>query len=54
MTLGEDLTMDASADTFCIVICNKNQTNVKVAASSINIKTQNFGKSQGELTRTCF
>ena len=39
MTLGEHLTMDASADTFCIVIGNKNQANVKVAASSINIKT---------------
>ena len=37
--LGEHLTMDASADTFYIVIGNKNQTNVKVAASNITIKT---------------
>ena len=38
-TLGEHLTMDASADTFYIVLGNKNQTNVKVAATNIDIKT---------------
>ena len=38
MTLGEHLTMAASASMFYIAINYKNKQNMKVAASSINIK----------------
>ena len=38
MTLGEHLTMAASAGMFYVAINYKNKTNLKVAASNINIK----------------
>ena len=38
MTLGEHLTMAASASMFYIAIDYKNKTNMKVATSNINIK----------------
>ena len=68
MTLGEHLTMAASASMFYIAIDYKNKTNMKVAASDINIKIdQLFSKQRilgvcvtiarrkilGDLTRTC-
>ena len=37
-TLGEHLTMTASANMFYIAIHNKNKANVKIAASNRNIK----------------
>ena len=37
MTLGEHLTMAASASMFYIANNYKNKTNIKVAASNINI-----------------
>ena len=37
-TLGEHLTMTASANMFYIAIHNKNKANVKLAASNRNIK----------------
>ena len=39
MTLTEHLTMAASANIFYITIDYKNEPNVKVAASNVNIKT---------------
>ena len=69
ITLGEQVTMAASANTFYITIDYKNKTNMKVATSKINIKThQLFSKQRilgvcviiarwkisGDLTRTCF
>ena len=39
MTLAEHLTMAASANIFFITIDYKNEPNVKVAASNVNIKT---------------
>ena len=68
MTLGEHLTMSASPSMFNIAIDYKNKTNMKVAASNINIKIhQLFSKQRilgvfvtielrkipGYLTRTC-
>ena len=68
MTLGEHLTMAASASMFYITIDYKNKTNMKVAASNTNIKMQQLFFKQrilglyvtiaqrnisGELTRTC-
>ena len=38
MTLGEQLTMAATADMFYIAIIYQNKTNMKVAASNIYIK----------------
>ena len=38
MTLGEHLTIAASASMFYIAIDYKNKPNIKVAASNINIK----------------
>ena len=38
MTLGEHLTMAASASMFYIAIDYKNKTNMKVATSNTNIK----------------
>ena len=40
MTLGEHLTMAASAGMFYVAINYKNKTNLKAAASNINIKIQ--------------
>ena len=68
MTLGEHLTMAASASMFYIAIDYKNKTNMKVAASDINIKIDQLFSKQwilgvcvtiarrkilGDLTRTC-
>ena len=67
MTLGEHLPMAASR-MFYIAIDYKNEPNMKVAASSVNIKIQQLfptqrilgvrvtitqWKSSGDLTRTC-
>ena len=46
MTLGEHLTMAASASMFCIAIDYKNKSNVKVAASNINIKIHQLFSKQ--------
>ena len=68
MTLGEHLTIAASASMFYIVIDDKNKTNVKDAASNINIKIHQLfykqvilgvrmtiaqWKTSGDLTQTC-
>ena len=68
VALGEHLTMGASASMLYIAIDYKNKTNMKVAASNINIKIQQLSSKQrfhglrvtiaqrkisGELTRTC-
>ena len=68
MTLAEHLTMAASASIFFIAIGYKNEANIKVAASNVNIKIhQLFSKQRilgvcmtiahrrtsGELARTC-
>ena len=68
MTLAEHLTMAASASMFFIAIGYKNEANIKVAASNVNIKIhQLFSKKRilgvcmtiahrrtsGELARTC-
>ena len=68
MTLAEHLTMAASASMFFIAIGYKNEANIKVAASNVNIKIhQLFSKQRilgvcmtiahrrtsGELARTC-
>ena len=47
MLLGEHLTMATSASMFYITIDHKNKTNMKVAASNINIRIhQLFSKQQ--------
>ena len=47
MPLGEHLTMGTSASMFYITIDHKNKTNMKVAASNINIRIhQLFSKQQ--------
>ena len=68
MTLAEHLTMAASASMFFIAIGYKNEANIKVAASNVNIKIhQLFSKQRilgvcmtiahrrtsGDLARTC-
>ena len=68
MTLGEHLTITASASMFYIVIDDKNKTNVKDAGSNINIKIHQLfykqgilgvrmtiaqWKTSGDLTQTC-
>ena len=68
ITLAEHLTMAASANMFYIAIGYKNEANIKVAASNVNIKIhQLFSKQRilgvrmtiahrrtsGELARTC-
>ena len=68
-TLGEQLPMTASANTFYIAIDFKNKTNMKLAASNLNINIhQLFTKQRiigvrvtiaqrkisGDLKRTCF
>ena len=68
MTLAEHLTMAASASMFFIATGYKNEANIKVAASNVNIKIhQLFSKQRilgvcmtiahrrtsGELARTC-
>ena len=68
LSLGEHFTMAASISMFYIAIYYKNKTNMKVAASNINIKIhQLFSKQRilgvfvtiglreipGYLTRTC-
>ena len=68
ITLAEHLTMAASASMFYIAIGYKNEANIKVAASNVNIKIhQLFSKQRilgvcmtiahrrtsGELARTC-
>ena len=68
MTLAQHLTMAASASMFFIAIGYKNEANIKVAASNVNIKIhQLFSKQRilgvcmtiahrrtsGELARTC-
>ena len=68
MTLAEHLTMAASASMFFIAIGYKNEANIKVAVSNVNIKIhQLFSKQRilgvcmtiahrrtsGELARTC-
>ena len=68
MTLAEHLTMAASASMFYIAIDHKNESNVKVGASNINIKIHQLfsnkrilgvrvtiaqRKTSGDLTRTC-
>ena len=68
MTLAEHLTMAASASMFFIAIGYKNEANIKVAASNVNIKIhQLFSKQRilgvrmtiahrrtsGELAGTC-
>ena len=68
MTLGEQLPMAASTSMFYIAIDYKNELNMKVAASSINIKIHQLfskqpilgirmtiaqRKTSGDLTRTC-
>ena len=68
MTLGEHLPMAAFTSMFYIAIYYKNEPNMKVAASSVNIeiyhlfsKQRIFGvrvtiaqrKTSGDLTRTC-
>ena len=68
MTLAEHLTMAAFASMFFIAIGYKNEANIKVAASNVNIKIhQLFSKQRilgirmtiahrrttGELARTC-
>ena len=68
-TLGEHLTMAASANKFYIAIDYKNKTDMKVAPSNINIKIhQLFAKQRivsacvnivqrkipGDLKQTCF
>ena len=45
-TLGEQLKITASANIFYIVIDYKNKTNMKVAASNINIKTNQLFSKQ--------
>ena len=67
-TLGEGLTMAASANTFSIAINYKNKTGMRVAASNININIHPLFSKQRilgvcgsilqrkllvELTRTC-
>ena len=69
MTLAEQLTMAASASRFYIVIDYENETNMKVAASNVNIKIHQLfskqrilgvcvtiaqWKTSGGLTRTGF
>ena len=46
MTLGEHLTMEASASLFCITADYKNKANMKVAASNINIKIHQLFSKQ--------
>ena len=46
MTLGEQLTMAASASMFYIATDYKNKLNMKVAASNINIKTHQLFSKQ--------
>ena len=47
VTLGENLTMVASANTFYSAIVYMNKTSMKVAASNVNIKIhQLFSKQQ--------
>ena len=68
MTLAKQLTMVASASMFYIAIDYKNEPNLKVAASSVNIKIHQLfsehriigvcvtiahRKTSGDLTRTC-
>ena len=68
MTLGEHLPMAASTSMFYIAIDYKNELNMKVAASNINIKIHQLfskqrilsarvtiaqRKTSGDLTRTC-
>ena len=68
MTLAERFTMAASASMLYIALDYKNEANIKVAASNVNIKIhQLFSKQQilgvrvavahrktsGDLTRTC-
>ena len=68
MTLAEHLTMAASASMYCIAIDYKNEPNMKVAASNVNIKihqlfskqrilgvrvTITHRKTTGDLKRTC-
>ena len=68
MTLAEHLTMTASASMYCIAIDYKNEPNMKVAASNVNIKihqlfskqrilgvrvTITHWKTTGDLKRTC-
>ena len=68
MTLAEHLTMAASASMYYIAIDYKNEPNMKVAASNVNIKihqlfskqrilgvgvTITHQKTSGNLTRTC-
>ena len=68
MTLAEHLTMAASASMYYIAIDYKNEPNMKVAASNVNIKIHQLfskqrilgvgvtiahQKTSGNLTRTC-
>ena len=68
ITLAEHLTMAASANMFYIAIGYKNEANIKVAASNVNIKihqlfskqrilgirmTIAYRRTTGELARTC-
>ena len=68
MTLAEHLTMAASTSMYCIAIDYKNEPNMKVAASNVNIKihqlfskqrilgvrvTITHWKTTGDLKRTC-
>ena len=68
MTLAKQLTMFASASMFYIAIDYKNEPNMKVAASRVNIKIHQLfsehriigvrvtiahRKTSGDLTRTC-
>ena len=49
ITLVEQFTMTASASMFYIAIGYKNKTNMKVAASNINIKINQLVAKQGIL-----
>ena len=49
MTLGENLTMGASASMFYITIGYKNKTNMKVAVSKVNIKLHHLFSKQRSL-----
>ena len=68
MTLAEHLTMAASASMYYIATDYKNEPNMKVAASNVNIKIHQLfskqrilvvhvtiahRKTSGDLTRTC-
>ena len=46
MTLAEHLTMAASTSMYCIAIDYKNEPNMKVAASNVNIKIHQLFSKQ--------